>query len=323
LHDHPATRHPDLIVGFAGSDDAGVVRIGDGDRTLVQTVDFFTPIVDDPYEWGRIAAANALSDLYAMGAEPFTALQLVGWPRDDLPMSILASVIRGGADVMAQAGCVIVGGHSIDDTEPKYGFAVTGSAALDDLMTNDAARPGQVLVLTKPIGTGIIATAIKHGRAPDEVMAVAIDSMTTLNRGAADAARRVGVRAATDVTGFGLLGHLAEMVRASQVSAHIDAALVPVFPGLDALVDAGLVPGGSRRNLASIDAIVDFGSTSPNHRIVLADAQTSGGLLLAVDAPLADALLQALSDAGATGWRVGTILERSFSDGPSGQIAIT
>jgi selenide, water dikinase len=310
-------------VGFAGSDDAGVFRLGDGDRTLVQSVDFFTPIVDDPYDWGRIAAANALSDLYAMGAEPMTALQLVGWPREgSLPMSVLGTVVSGGADVMADAGCVIVGGHSIDAAEPTYGFAVTGLASTGDLMTNDAAEPGQVIILTKPIGTGIIATALKHGRAPADVAAAAVGSMATLNRAASDAARRIGVRAATDVTGFGLLGHLAEVVRASAVSATIERHAVPTLPGVTELIEAGMIPGGTRRNLEALGAIVDFGDSSEHERLLLADAQTSGGLLLCVDAPLANALDQALDDSGVDHSRIGRITERTFTDGPSGQIRV-
>jgi selenide, water dikinase len=321
LHDHPATHHPDLIVGFSGSDDAGVLSLGDG-RTIVQTVDFFTPIVDDAYDWGRIAAANALSDLYAMGAEPLSALQLVGWPRDDLPVELLGLVISGGADVMAEAGCVIVGGHSIDDREPKYGFAVTGLAPRGDILTNSAAVPGQNLVLTKPIGTGIIATAVKNDRASGPTAEAAIAAMTTLNRGASNAARRIGVRAATDVTGFGLLGHLAEMVRGSEVSAVLDVSSVPLLPDVRDLVGAGMVPGGTRRNLASVESMVAIGSTSRDERLILADAQTSGGLLLAVDAPLTDALHQALRDEGSEGWTVGSFIPREFAHGPSGQIEL-
>lgn len=309
-------------MGFTGSDDAGVFRLDDA-RALVQTVDFFTPIVDDPYDWGRIAAANALSDVYAMGAEPVTALQLVGWPRDDLPIELLGSVMIGGADIMAEAGCVIVGGHSIDDKEPKYGFAVTGLAPVSDITPNDAAVPGQVLMLTKAIGTGIISTALKNGASTDRATAAAIASMTTLNRSAADAARRIGVRAVTDVTGFGLLGHLTEMVRASGVSATIEVAQVPVLPDVEDLVAAGMVPGGTRRNLSSVSRWVDPGLSTETERLVLADAQTSGGLLIAVDAALADALIQAMHDEGASCTRIGTVVPREFAHGPSGQIALT
>ena len=308
-------------MGFAGADDAAVIAL-DGAMALVQTADFFTPIVDDAYDWGRIAAANALSDVYAMGGDPLTALQLVGWPRDELPIDLLAEVVRGGADVMAAAGCTIVGGHSIDDKEPKYGFAVTGTVPAGEILTNAAAEPGDVLFLTKPIGTGIIATAIKREVAPSEAAAAAVDSMVELNDKAAYAARRVRVRAATDVTGFGLLGHLSEMVRASGVSARIEAGAVPLLPHAEELANAGMVPGGSRRNLSSVESMLDAQDIDEADLLLLADAQTSGGLLIAVDAALANALAQALADAGTTGWRIGTIVEREFSHGPSGQIAV-
>lgn len=307
-------------MGFAGSDDAGVIRLRD-DMALVSTVDFFTPIVDDPYSWGRIAAANALSDIYAMGADPMSALQLVGWPRDDLPMDLLSRVITGGADTMADAGCVIVGGHSIDDREPKYGFAVNGTAPVDELMTNSSAVPGQELILTKPLGTGIISTAIKAGAADERVMELAVDTMAQLNRGAASAARRVGVRTATDITGFGLLGHLAEVVRASGVSADIRTAEVPVLNGVRELAAAGYIPGGTRRNQEAVSSIVDVNGFEDDF-VLLADAQTSGGLLLAIDRPLCDALLQALEDEGVSGTVIGSTRERTFSDGPSGQIRL-
>jgi selenide,water dikinase len=313
--------HPDLLVGIAGSDDAGVFRI-DGDRALVQTVDFFTPIVDDAFDWGRIAAANALSDVYAMGGDPITALQLVGWPRDELPFELLSRVLEGGLTVMEQAGCTVVGGHSIDDTEPKYGFAVTGFVPLDEIMTNAGAQPGQVLILTKPLGTGIIATAIKRGVATPAIVSKAVETMTALNRGAADAARRIGIAAATDVTGFGLLGHLAEVVKASGVSATLNAGAVPVIDGVPALATQGMIAGGTKRNLASVTPMVDFGDSDEPARYILADAQTSGGLLLCVDAPLEAATLAALADVGASGWAIGTIQERAFADGPSGVIRV-
>jgi len=306
-------------VGIAGSDDAGVFRIDD-DRAIVQTVDFFTPIVDDPFDWGRISAANALSDIYAMGAEPLTALQLIGWPRESIPFDVLQRVIEGGIAVMADAHCLIVGGHSIDDAEPKYGFAVTGVAPPDDITTNAGARPGQVLVVTKPIGTGIVATAVKNGTAPREVEQEAIKIMTTLNKGAADAARRVGVKTATDITGFGLLGHLSEVVRASKVSAHIDVDSVPVLDGVHELIDQGMIPGGTRRNLEAVESMCTFGPLGRENRILLADAQTSGGLLLVVDAPLEAALHQALQDASTPGWTIGRIIERTFAHGPTGAI---
>jgi selenide,water dikinase len=320
LHNHPSTSHPDLLVGIAGADDAGVFRIDD-DRAIVQTIDFFTPIIDDPYDWGRITAANALSDIYAMGAEPLTALQMVGWPRDTISFDVLERVIEGGSNVMADAGCTIVGGHSIDDTDPKYGFAITGIVSPDDITTNAAAEPGQVLVLTKAIGTGILATAIKNGDVPEDVQQAAIESMAALNRGAADAARRIGVSAATDVTGFGLLGHLSEMVRASQVSAFVDVDAVPILAGVHTYAESGAIPGGTRRNLKAVEPMVAFGPLGEQSRLILADAQTSGGLLLAVDAPLEAALHQALADAETDAWTIGRVVERTFEHGPSGSIS--
>lgn len=308
-------------MGISGSDDAGVYRIGD-DQTIVQTVDFFTPVVDDPYDWGRITAANALSDIYAMGADPLTALQLVGWPRDKIPFDVLAHVIEGGLDVMADAGCTVVGGHSVDDPEPKYGFAVTGTAPSSDITTNSAAEPGQTLILTKPLGTGIISTAAKHGTASDELVQIAIESMVELNRGAAAAARRVGVRAITDVTGFGLLGHLSEMTRGSAVSAEIDAATVPILDGVRTLATSGEIPGGTRRNLTAVESVVAFDGIPDDLRWILADAQTSGGLLIAVDTALSEALREALREEGASGTEIGRIVERLFPHGPSGRILV-
>ena len=314
--------HPDLLIGIPGSDDAGVFRI-DTDRVLVHTVDFFTPIVDDPFDWGRITAANALSDIYAMGADPLTALQLVGWPRDKISFDVLGLVIEGGLEVMADAGCTVVGGHSVDDPEPKYGFAITGVAPPDDITTNSAALPGQVLVLTKPLGTGIISTAAKHGEATEDVIRAAVDMMVQLNRGAAVAARRIGVGAVTDVTGFGLLGHLSEMTRGSGVSAEIDSPAVPILDGALALAAQGEVAGGTRRNSKAVEAMTTYGDVPDEMQVVLADAQTSGGLLIAVDEPLVGALLQALTEEKTQGFAIGRILERSFEHGPSGKIQVS
>ena len=321
LHNVTAVRSDDVVVGLPTADDAGVYRISD-DVLLVQTVDFFTPIVDDAHDWGRIAAANALSDVYAMGGRPITALSIVGWPREKLSLDLLGDVADGAVAVLAEAGCVLLGGHTVDDPEPKYGLAVTGIVHPDDLVTNAAARPGDVLVLTKPIGTGIIATAIKRGDAPPEVQHAAVDTMAALNAAAARAMRRVGVRAATDVTGYGLLGHLGEMIRASGVSATVEAGAVPLLPGAEELAAAGAVPGGTRRNLESVARFTDFGDAAEITRLLLADAQTSGGLLMAVDAPLAGALLQALDDEGVAGARIGRTRSREFSDGPSGRIDV-
>ena len=279
-------------------------------------------MVDDPYDWGRITAANALSDVYAMGADPLTALQLVGWPRDKIPFDVLTRVIEGGLDVMADAGCTVLGGHSVDDPEPKYGFAVTGTAPPEDVTTNSAAEPGQTLILTKPLGTGIISTAAKHGTASDELVRMAIESMVELNRGAAVAARRIDVKAVTDVTGFGLLGHLSEMTRGSAVSAEIDAASVPILDGVRALATSGEIPGGTRRNLAAVESLVEFDGIPDDLRWILADAQTSGGLLFAVDTALSEALLQALREEDVSGVEIGRIVERQFSHGPSGRILV-
>jgi selenide, water dikinase len=315
LRTHPAAAHPDLIVGTSTSDDAGVYRLSD-ERALVQTVDFFTPVVDDAYDWGRIAAANALSDVYAMGGTPLTALQMVGWPRGVIPFEVLGEVIRGGADVMAEAGCTIVGGHSIDDAEPKYGFAVTGLVDPAGVVTNAAARPGDVLVLTKPIGTGIIATAIKRGGCPDDVAASAVGWMSMLNEAAARAMCSVGVKAATDVTGFGLAGHLVEIVAASGVSAVVDAAAVPVIGGAWDLLDAGFYPGGSERNLEAVAPHL-VGSFEPRTVRMLADAQTSGGLLMSVSPDRLEALLPVLRASGMAA------VIGSIGDGPPGTLVVS
>ena len=309
---------PRVLVDASGRDDAAVVRVA-GDRALVLTTDFFTPIVDDPYDFGRIAAANALSDVYAMGGRPLWCLSLVGWPRDKLPLEDLGEVLRGAADVVARAGAVIVGGHSIDDPEPKFGLVAVGEVHPDRVMTNDAARPGDRLVLTKPIGTGVIATAIKRGTAPGDVITAAVASMTTLNDGAALAALAASVRAATDVTGFGLLGHLRSLLLASGVAAELSAAAVPLLPGARALAEAGSIPGGTRRNLDSVAATTTFdASLDEASRLLLADAQTSGGLLLAVAETHLAALLEGLRVNGAP---ASAVVGRVVA-GTSGTIAV-
>jgi selenide,water dikinase len=321
VNNSPVVQHDDLLVGISGSDDAAVYRISE-QVALVQTVDFFTPIVDEAYDWGRIAAANALSDVYAMGGTPLTALQMVGWPRDLLPFDLLGDVLEGGAAVLEEARCTLVGGHSIDDAEPKYGLAVTGVVHPDEIFGNDGARPGDVLVLTKPIGTGLITTGIKRGVVADAVRDAAIVSMARLNAGAAQAMRRVGVSAATDVTGFGLLGHLGEMIRGSGVSAEIEAAAVPLLPGAADLAANNVVPGGTERNLVWAERYTHFGAADRSTQVLLADAQTSGGLLLTIEAPLANALLQALEDEGEQGAVIGRIVDREFADGPAGVIKV-
>lgn len=307
MHGHRAATHPDLIVGTATSDDGGVYLVAPG-TALVQTVDFFTPVVDEAYDWGRIAAANALSDVYAMGGTPLTALQLLGWPRGVISWDVAAEVIRGGADVMAQAGCTIVGGHSVDDAEPKYGFAVTGLVDPAHVTTNAAGRPGDVLVLTKPLGTGIVTTAIKRGACPPELRDRVVAQMVSLNDAASRAARACGRTAVTDVTGFGLLGHLHEMLQASGTSVEIDVRSVPVIDGAAALLAKGFFPGGSNRNLTAVEPFVD-GSAGDDDLKMLADAQTSGGLLIATSDP--DRLIGVLASEGVEGSAIGHLTSDS------------
>ena len=289
---------PAVLVDASTGDDAAVYRIAE-DRALVATADFFTPIVDDPFDFGRIAAANALSDVYAMGARPLFALNLVAFPRELLDRDILSEILRGGSDIALQAGIAIIGGHSIDDKEPKYGLCVIGEVDPRLLVRNVGAQPGDLLVLTKPVGTGVIATALKKDAAPDAVIAEAVRSMTTLNRPAAESMLRVGANAATDVTGFGLLGHLSGMLRASGVSARVRAGLVPLLPQTRELARAGHIAGGTRRNFDDAQAITSWDSAIDEiDRMILCDAQTSGGLLISVPSDNADALIQALESAG-------------------------
>ena len=276
-----ASAHGDLLIGAAEADDAAVLRLDD-ERALVLTTDFFTPIVDDPGDWGAIAAANALSDVYAMGGRPLFAVNLAAWPGDGLDIAILGQVLQGGARVAAQAGCVIAGGHTIDDPVPKYGLAVVGLADPAKLMTIDRAAPGDRLILTKPVGTGVIATAVKRGTPPPEVVQAAVASMTALNAEASQAALAVGVTAATDVTGFGLLGHLHRMLMASGTAATVTAGTVPLLPAARDLAAAGFVSGGTRANTARISPFVNLDPGVPDDlAVLLYDAQTSGGLLLA------------------------------------------
>ena len=293
MRNQAPTKHPDLLVGIDGSDDAGVFRLSD-DLALVQTVDYLTPVVDEAHDWGRIAAANALSDVYAMGGTPLTALQIVGWPRDTLSLDLLSDVIDGGMATLAEAGVTLVGGHSLDDPEPKYGLAVTGTVHPDRVVTNAGASPNEALVLTKPIGIGVITTAIKGGLASPQARNEAVEVMSELNAVAAVAMLEVGVSAATDVTGFGLLGHLGEIVAASGVGARIDAHAVPVLAEARSLAEAGAVAGGTERNLAHVEQFTDFGDADESTRVLLADAQTSGGLLIAVESAKADQLVEAL-----------------------------
>ena len=271
-----------VLVGLDDGDDAAAVLVRD-DLAVLSTADFFTPVVDDPYDWGRIAAANALSDVYAMGGRPVVAINLVGWPRDTLPMELMTEVLRGGLAVASEAGCPVIGGHSIDDPEPKYGMAVTGVADPNRLLRIDSAQPGKPLTLTKPIGVGLLNNRHKQ---TGEVFAEALATKTALNRDAADAALAAGARAATDVTGFGLLGHLHKMCRASGVGAVIERDAVPVVGGaLDALRD-GFVSGGTRRNLDWVRPHLRPGAdVTEDDLLLLADAQTSGGLLVVGELP--------------------------------------
>ena len=290
---------PNLIVGLDTADDAAVYRVRD-DLAIVLTTDFFTPIVDDAYDWGRIAATNALSDVYAMGGTPLLALNLVAWPREGLPFELLARVIDGGAAAVQGAGAIVGGGHSIDDPEPKFGLAVVGTVEPDRVWRNAGATPGDRLVLTKPLGLGVISTAVKRDAAPEALIANAIDLMTTLNAGARDAGRSLGdaIHAVTDITGFGLLGHLGEMARASEASATIDLGAVPIIDGVRGLVRAGMVAGGTQRNHTFVSEFVDWAGIETNEQFLLADAQTSGGLLFAVAPDAVDDLVIALNGAG-------------------------
>jgi selenide, water dikinase len=304
----PPVSDPDVLVGSATADDAAVVRVA-ADLAIVQTADFFTPIVDDPYDFGRIAATNALSDVYAMGGRPVSALNLVAFPLESLGADVLGQILRGGHDAVAAAGASIVGGHSIDDAEPKYGLAVMGVVHPDEVLTNAGGRSGDELFLSKPLGAGAVATAAKRGIAGAELIARATEVMCTLNVEAAEAAREAGAHALTDVTGFGLLGHLHELALASGCAAEIDAAAVPAIEGvLDLLADGDAIAGGSRRNRAYAEStFATFAEDVPEERRwLVCDAMTSGGLLAAVPA-----------GAGLPGARIGHLV-----DGPAGTISV-
>jgi cysteine desulfurase NifS/selenium donor protein len=301
----PAVADPAVLVGTATADDAAVYRLRD-DLALVQTVDFFTPVVDDPRTFGAISAANSLSDIYAMGAEPRFALAIVGFPSGRLPLDVLGEILEGAVETAREAGIEIVGGHSVEDTEPKFGLAVTGVVHPDRVLKNAGARPGDALVLTKPLGTGIVATAAKRGLAEPDVVAAATAAMRALNRDAAAALRELTVHACTDVTGFGLLGHLRELAAASGVAVELDAGAVPVLPGARELAAADVVPGGTVNNLEHVAPHVSFPPGLPRvDRLLLADAQTSGGLLVALPAEQAAALVGAVAGAVVVGRCVG------------------
>lgn len=301
-----------MIVDFHGSDDAAVVRF-DGENAIVQTVDFFTPIVDDPYAFGQIAAANSLSDIYAMGADPLFALNIVAFPSKDLPMETLAEILLGGSDKAKEAGISIVGGHSIDDKEPKYGLVVTGRGVVGELVQNSTAQEGDTLILTKPLGTGIIATAIKRGIAPEEMVTEATAIMSTLNRTAADLMLKHGAHAATDVTGYGLLGHLLEMCQASSVTAEVNFDSLQFIDGVEELALKDVIPGGSERNFDFVSPHIKFPDDLPQHRkIMTADAQTSGGLLISLPEESAQNFLEDFAEnSSILAFQIGTIREKS------------
>jgi selenide,water dikinase len=292
----PRIANPNVLIGFDTADDAGVYRLSD-DLALVQTVDFFTPIVDDPFTFGAIAAANSLSDVYAMGGKPVSALSIVAFPGDG-DMQILADIMRGGLEKMREAGCAVLGGHSVNDPEIKFGYAVTGTIHPDRIKANSGARPGDALIFTKRLGTGVIGTALKRGIASEESVRAATASMLELNRAACETMLRFDVHACTDVTGFGFLGHAREMAVASGVTLEIRAQSVPLLPGAIAAVQAGAIPGGLKNNKEFVSCAVEIGKNiDPAVLELFYDPQTSGGLLIAVSDPDAAALLDALPSA--------------------------
>lgn len=299
------TTPPELLVGTATGDDAAVWRL-DEHRALVSTADFITPVVDDARTWGRVAAANSVSDVYAMGGRPLFALNLVGWNIEALPAALLGEVLAGGQDIATAAGFHIVGGHTIDDPEPKYGMAVTGEVDPDRILTNTGLRPAQDLILTKPLGVGVITTAIKADRAEAEIIAAAVASMTRLNDVAATVALEAGATGCTDVTGFGLLGHLGRMAVESSVLATVDFAAVPFLPGAAELAADGVMAGGSRRNLAAGADFFEPGSFGELEQLLIADAQTSGGLVFGVDPATTAEVLIRLEETGHTAARIGS-----------------
>ena len=298
LSEIPVLNNPDILVGVENSDDAAVVKLSD-DQALVQTLDFFTPIVDDPYEFGAIAAANSLSDIYAMGAKPLFALNIVGFPSTRLPMSVLKDILQGASDKAKEAGIPILGGHTVDDTEPKYGMAVSGLVHPDKIYRNSTARAGDVLILTKPIGTGILATALKRGILEENTKSALVKNMITLNKNAAEVLAKHNITACTDVTGFGLLGHLKELSEGSCINAEINLAAIPLLPQTTEMALAGVIPGGTKDNLEYVGSKVSFHeSINETSRYILADAQTSGGLLFTVQARDAKAILEDLRETG-------------------------
>ena len=300
-----------IISDYTSTDDAAAVRLDDG-RILLQTVDFFTPIVDDPYLFGQISAANSLSDIYAMGGKPLFALNIVAFPIQKLEKSILSDIMQGGADKANEAGIPIVGGHSVDDSEPKYGLVVTGEVKEKSMWTNTGARPGDSLVLTKAIGTGIISTAIKKEKAQDSVIESAVESMKKLNKSAAETLQDFNPSAVTDVTGFGLIGHLIEMCKNSQVTAEINFSDIKFLPGTIDLANDGIMPGGSKRNLEYSEKFVQFSNAlSDLQKLLACDAQTSGGLLVSLPDDEADEFIKALDSNSAS--KIGNIISQDSS----------
>jgi selenide,water dikinase len=290
----PPVRHPDLLVDTSTHDDAGVYRLTD-EIALVQTTDFFSPICSDPYDFGQIAAANALSDVYAMGGTPLTAMNIVMFPSTKLPLEALEQILLGGQEKVAESGALVVGGHTIDDYPPKYGLAVTGTVHPLKIITNAAARPGDKLILAKPIGTGVLVAGQRIGETRPEDYQAALDSMKLLNKNGGAVMQRFGIRAATDVTGFGLLGHALKMADGSNVTIVINSAAVPLLPGAYALADLGCIPGAAFRNLSFIDASCSFAAgIDYNRKMLLCDAQTSGGLMMCSPAEQVDGILQEL-----------------------------
>jgi len=310
----PRRPDPAVLVGLETGDDGAVLRLSD-DIAVIQTLDFFMPIVDDPFDFGRIAAANSLSDVYAMGGRPVSALAILGLPLSKLGPEIGARILEGGASVCAQAGIQILGGHSIDDAEPKFGLSVTGVVHPEEVWRNSTARAGDVLVLTKPVGSGTVTTAIKRGAVSEAVTRNAVETMATLNKAAAEVARSVGAEAVTDVTGFSLLGHALEMADGAGLGLELDVSAVPVLMGAMEALSQGIAPGATRRNLAHFAERMNWDdSISEQERLLLGDPQTSGGLLIAVAPERASQLTQALSSAGVLASSVvGRFTEKTFS----------
>ena len=296
--------NPNVLVGLDTGDDAGVWDLGDG-RALISTVDFITPLVNDSRMWGQIAAANSLSDVYAMGGKPLFGLNLVGWNNDELPSSMLSEVLAGGLEIAEQAGMAIIGGHTISDPEPKYGMAVTGEVDPDKMLTNAGLKPDQDLILTKPLGVGVITTAIKAGIAGKEIINAAVASMIQLNDIASQVAVLAGATGATDVTGFGLLGHLGKMALTSNIDAVLDVGNITFLPGAKQYAEDGVIPSGTRRNLAWVEDQIDAGSYGETDLLLLADAQTSGGLIFGIDKAKTDSACAELNERGIAAVAIG------------------